>query len=103
MLKIQKTDDKTEVFVMGKKWDELSRPQQALAVLGFAVQIAVGLGQAILLIAALVDLRKRPAEQIKGRKLAWFFIVFIDWIGPIAYFVYGRKKTSELLESSDVV
>jgi hypothetical protein len=94
MLKIQKTDDKTEVLIMGKKWEELSQPEKTRVVATFAGQIVVGLVQFGLLIAALRDLRKRPAEQIRGRKKAWYFIVFIEWIGPIAYFVYGRKKAA---------
>jgi hypothetical protein len=103
MLKIQKTDDKTEVLIMGKKWDELSQPEKSMAVMSFAGQAVVAMVQVGLLIAALLDLRKRPAEQIKGRKLAWFFIVFINWVGPISYFIFGRKKASELVESSDAV
>jgi hypothetical protein len=44
-----------------------------------------------LLIVALVDLLKRP--QTNGPKWLWVvLIVFIQIIGPIVYFIFGRKE-----------
>ena len=43
-------------------------------------------------IAALVDIRRRPAEQIKGRKAAWVAVSFINTFGPLAYFKFGRRR-----------
>ena len=52
-----------------------------------------GLIHFILMVAALIDLRRRPAEQINGSKRLWVFVVtLIYFIGPIGYFVFGRKK-----------
>jgi hypothetical protein len=68
-----------------KKWSELSGPAKAGS-------IVMGLIQFGLLIAALADLRKRPAEQVNGSKKMWAGLVFINYIGPIAYFVKGRKQ-----------
>ena len=51
-----------------------------------------GLIHVVLMIAALVDLRRRPAEQINGSKRLWMFLVFVYLVGPISYFVIGRKK-----------
>lgn len=46
--------------------------------------------QFILLAIALVDLFKQ--ENTRGPKLAWLFIIiFINIIGPILYFIFGRK------------
>ncbi len=47
-----------------------------------------------LMIAALVNLIKRPVEQVRwNNKLPWILIVlFINIIGPIAYFVFGRTE-----------
>ena len=43
-----------------------------------------------LMIAALVDLVRR--EQTRGPKWAWaLVIVLANFIGPIVYFVIGRK------------
>ncbi|MBX2998279.1 MAG: PLDc_N domain-containing protein [Caldilineaceae bacterium] len=68
-----------------KKWSELSTATRVRIIL-------FGLIQVSLMIAALVDIRKRPAEQIKGSKKMWTALAFVNWIGPIAYFVIGRKR-----------
>ncbi len=45
-----------------------------------------------LLIFALLDLLKRPEEQLKGSKTMWLLIVvLVNIIGPIVYFALGRK------------
>ncbi len=47
--------------------------------------------QLILLITALVDLLRRP--QVRGPKWVWLLVViFVNIIGPIVYFVAGRKE-----------
>jgi hypothetical protein len=68
----------------GIAWEALPPMQQkALAMLG-ALQFA-------LLAAALVDLYWRPAEQIRGPRWFWVLAVFVNFIGPVAYFTYGCK------------
>ncbi|MGG2104188.1 PLDc N-terminal domain-containing protein [Lysinibacillus pakistanensis] len=48
--------------------------------------------QLILMIVALFDLRKIHATN--GTKILWvFIIVFVNLLGPIAYFIVGRKQT----------
>ena len=32
------------------------------------------------------------AEQINGRKPMWVALAFVNTIGPLAYFVFGRKR-----------
>jgi phospholipase D-like protein len=53
-----------------------------------------GIIQLALLAAALTDIHRRPAEQINGSKWLWSAAAFINFmgIGPIAYFVFGRKR-----------
>ncbi|QKY68255.1 PLD nuclease N-terminal domain-containing protein [Lentibacillus sp. CBA3610] len=47
--------------------------------------------QAILLIAAIIDLIR--IERTNGPKWAWaLVIVFINIIGPIIYFIFGRRN-----------
>jgi len=44
-----------------------------------------------LLIVALVDLLNR--QKVRGDKLLWVvLIIFIGIIGPIIYFIFGRRK-----------
>jgi hypothetical protein len=69
-----------------QRWSDLS-PGQQRATFG------AGIVQVVLCIAALVDIRRRPAEQIKGSKRLWVVVsVFVNTIGPLAYFAFGRKR-----------
>ena len=68
-----------------KQWQDLTdRQKRGIVVLG-ALQIT-------LLAAALIDIRRRPADAINGSKRLWTAVVFINGIGPIAYFLFGRKR-----------
>lgn len=47
--------------------------------------------QVALLTAALLDLRKQP--RTRGPKWLWvILILFVQMLGPIAYFVFGREE-----------
>ncbi len=70
-----------------KKWSDLSRGKQVTTVLSSLVQIG-------LMAAALWDIHHRPPEQVKGSKAAWTAAAFLNFIGPIAYFLFGRKPAS---------
>jgi hypothetical protein len=70
-----------------KRWSDLSG-RQRWSISG------VGVVQLTLLLAALRDLRRRPPEQINGSKKLWTAAVFVNWIGPIAYFIKGRRSTT---------
>jgi len=69
-----------------KKWGDLTARQKAPFVLRGIIQMA-------LLVAALADIYRRPAEEIKGSKWLWSAVAFVNFmgIGPIAYFAFGRK------------
>ena len=67
-----------------KKWEDFTPVQKASVLL-------LGMVQVTLLAAALLDIRRRPAEQINGTKRMWTLLAFINYVGPIAYFVFGRK------------
>jgi hypothetical protein len=68
-----------------KSWRELSPRQKRFVLISAA-------GQLTLLAAALTDLRRRPADQINGSKRAWAAACFVNFFGPVAYFVFGRRK-----------
>ena len=67
-----------------KRWSELSSRQRQGIVLSGVVQVT-------LLIAALVDIYRRPRQEIRGNKLLWTLVSLVNFVGPISYFVFGRK------------
>lgn len=68
-----------------KTWKEMSPSARA----GF---ILVGIAQISLLLAAQRDISRRPAELINGPKAAWRLASFVNFVGPVGYFVLGRKR-----------
>ncbi len=68
-----------------KQWKDLTDTQKRGIVFLGALQLA-------LLAAALIDIRRRPADAINGSKRLWTIIVFVNFVGPIAYFMFGRKR-----------
>jgi hypothetical protein len=68
-----------------KKWSELTTPQKFGAILLPILQFT-------LLITALRDIRRRAPEEINGSKKWWTAAAFVNFVGPLAYFVWGRKR-----------
>lgn len=72
-----------------QKWSERSKLSRRLIVAGGVVEV-------VLLVATLVDIKRRPAEQINGQKRMWAALAFVNIAGPIAYFIFGRKRQGRL-------
>lgn len=70
-----------------KKWSDLTPGQRAGVIVGGAVQLA-------LMVLAQRDLSHRTAGQVRGPKWLWRGAVLVNFVGPIAYFVFGRKRPS---------
>lgn len=71
--------------MMGKKkWSDLSTGEKVGTVVMASIQLALAA-------AAWTDLAKRPASQVNGPKSAWALAIGVNFVGPIAYFVKGRK------------
>ena len=49
-----------------------------------------------LMVAALADMWRRPVEEINGDRRLWTLASFINFAGPLAYFVFGRKRCCEV-------
>ena len=67
------------------RWNELRPAQRRAVVVGGAVQIA-------LQVAALWDLRRRSAAELRGSRRWWAAVTFLNFVGPIAYFTVGRRR-----------
>jgi hypothetical protein len=74
-----------EALMTKPRWIDLSAGQQVGIIVLATVQIG-------LLAAALWDLAHPNAEEVRGSRRMWAGLVFINWIGPLAYFVFGRKN-----------
>ena len=68
-----------------KTWKEMSPAAKAGTIVAGIVNLS-------LLVAAQRDISKRPAAMINGPKGAWRAASFINFIGPMVYFIFGRKK-----------
>ena len=68
-----------------KKWSQLTTGQRIAGT--FAAVLQLGL-----LVAALWDIWHRPADEIKGDRRVWTAVSFVNFVGPIAYFLFGRKR-----------
>lgn len=73
-------------MAQARRWEDLSPAKRR-------VFIVLGVLQMALLLAALIDLRRRPEDEIRGTKRVWSSVVFVNWIGPLAYFLYGRRRS----------
>lgn len=58
--------------------------------------IAQGVANLLLIVLAVRDLRRRPESELNGNKKIWWAAAFAPPIGPIAYFIFGRKRTMPL-------
>lgn len=71
-----------------RKWRDLSERTRKLI-------IATAVAESILKAAALVDIKRRPASQIRGPKWLWAPVVAVANSGgivPISYFIFGRRR-----------
>jgi hypothetical protein len=68
-----------------KRWGDLTTGQRTAIQIGAAVQFS-------LLFAALWDMWRRPAEEIRGDRRWWTLASFVNFVGPLAYFLFGRKR-----------
>lgn len=56
-----------------------------------AVAAAVQIGLAV---AAWADLARRSPDSVRGRKWPWALLILVNFVGPVAYFTWGRRSPS---------
>ena len=73
------------------QWSDLSERTRRLL-------IAAAVTDGALRVAALIDIRRRPASQIRGRKWLWAALVAIGnsaGVIPLSYFFFGRRRPAQ--------
>jgi hypothetical protein len=70
---------------MKRRWSDFSTQQRATVVVAATVQVG-------LLAAALTDLRRRTSAQVNGSKAMCSALSFVNFVGPLAYFAFGRRR-----------
>jgi hypothetical protein len=71
-----------------QKWSDLSERTRKLIITAGVVDVT-------LRIAALIDIKRRPASQIRGRKGLWAVVVAVvnsAGVLPVSYFLFGRRR-----------
>jgi hypothetical protein len=71
-----------------RRWSDLSERRRRLLV-------AAAVAEGILKLAALIDIKRRPASQIRGQKWIWATVVAVvssAGVVPVSYFVFGRRR-----------
>jgi hypothetical protein len=74
--------------VARRQWSHLSKRTQRLIIVGAAVETS-------LKAAALVDLKRRPANEIRGAKWMWVPVLTVvnsAGVAPLTYFLWGRHR-----------
>jgi hypothetical protein len=74
--------------VAKKRWKDLSESQRRMIIVGVLLE-------GLVKIAALRDLKRRPADQVRGPKWLWGGVITVAnsaGLVPAAYFVLGRRR-----------
>jgi len=74
-------------MVARSQWSDLSERNRRLITI-------TAVAEGILKLAALIDLKRRPASQVRGPKWLWATVLAVvgsAGILPVSYFVFGRR------------
>ena len=74
---------------MASWWSGLSPRRRKLI-------IAAAVAETALKAAVLIDLRRRPASQVRGSRRLWAASMVVNSAGliPLSYFAFGRRRNS---------
>ena len=80
-----------EVVRARKKWNDLDPRTRRVIVVASAIE-------GVLKVAAVIDLSRRPSNEVRGSRAGWWVaaVSLINSLGavPIAYFAWGRTKST---------
>jgi len=74
-------------MVARRHWNELTDLQKTAMLTAACVQISLAA-------TAWVDLARRPAQEVRGPKPVWAAAIAVNFVGPVAYFIAGRRRAS---------
>jgi hypothetical protein len=67
-----------------RRWSDLSPRQKTATLTAASVQLSLA-------VTAWLDLARRPAAAVNGSKVLWTLVIAINFVGPLAYFRWGRR------------
>ena len=68
-----------------RRWSDLTPGQQTTILVLGSIQLSLAA-------TAWVDLARRPAAEVNGRKAIWAAVIAVNWIGPLSWFRWGRRR-----------
>ena len=72
-----------------KRWSELSSRQQAAILVLASIQLSLAA-------TAWTDLAVRKPELVNGSKAKWAAVIAVNFVGPVVYFLRGRRSPRSL-------
>ena len=69
-----------------KRWNDLTDAEKTAVLVAASLQISLA-------VTAWIDLARRPPELVRGPKPAWALGIAVNFVGPISYFAFGRRRT----------
>ncbi|MGV8875071.1 MAG: PLD nuclease N-terminal domain-containing protein [Rhodococcus sp. (in: high G+C Gram-positive bacteria)] len=73
-----------------------------LGTLGLVVALVVTFGAVFLFIAAVVSIVRSPNYTVAGRAVWIFVVLAFPFLGPVVWFLWGRKSTFAVAASSSL-
>ncbi len=64
-----------------------------LGTLGLVIALVLTFGAVFLFIAALISIIRSPNYTVAGRAVWIFVVLAFPFLGPLVWFVWGRKST----------
>ena len=68
-----------------QNWSDLSSQQKTWTLVAASVHFALAA-------TAWTDLARRPAAEVRGPKAMWAVLIAVNFVGPLSYFIIGRKR-----------
>lgn len=88
LAELRKEEEEEHVSAARRRWSDLSKRTRMLL-------ITAAVADGALRVAALIDIERRPASQIRGRKGMWAAAVALvssAGVVPVSYFVFGQRR-----------